>query len=231
MRRRPCATGTSHAELTQKAQMRFPFKSCCEHADVVKTQFRVNRATAGDEWYWLDGNELAPHPATTSSIGAKPRPTSSRRCSSTSGQGNLLLAGRIRHLNRQRSERGRLRNNIRRDLVFDAADLVAQHQLALLQPLHLDQVGAGRHRQGGDRGVEVAVFLLQARQLLPQLAFFVFASSPPLVCFAAGHPARQSPTIIAFSTSAFKRRENPGRSKTLAPICRAAKPGVSSLLR
>jgi len=44
-----------HAELTPKAQMRFPFKSCCEHADVVKTQFRVNRATAGDEWYWLDG--------------------------------------------------------------------------------------------------------------------------------------------------------------------------------
>jgi hypothetical protein len=27
--------------------------------------------------------------------------------------------------------------------------------------------------QGGDRGVEVAVLLLQARQLLPQLAFFV----------------------------------------------------------
>ncbi|MGH6726588.1 MAG: hypothetical protein ACREB8_08590 [Pseudolabrys sp.] len=44
-----------HAELTRKAQMRFPFKSCCEHADVVRTQFRVNRATAGDEWYWLDG--------------------------------------------------------------------------------------------------------------------------------------------------------------------------------
>lgn len=33
----------SRAELTPKAQMRFPFKSCCEHADVVKTQFRVDR--------------------------------------------------------------------------------------------------------------------------------------------------------------------------------------------
>src|ERR1019366_2002778 len=51
----------------------------------------------------------------------------------------------------------RLRNNIRRDLVFDAADLVAQHPFALLQALHLDHVGAERHRQGGDRGVEVAV--------------------------------------------------------------------------
>jgi hypothetical protein len=26
--------------------------------------------------------------------------------------------------------------------------------------------------QGGDRGVEIAVLLLQTRQLLPQLAFF-----------------------------------------------------------
>ncbi len=47
----------SHAELTPAAQMRFPFKSCCEHADVVRTQFRVNRATAGDERYWLDGQD------------------------------------------------------------------------------------------------------------------------------------------------------------------------------
>ena len=43
------------AELTPQAQKRFAFKSCCEHADVVKTQFRVNRLTSGDEWYWLDG--------------------------------------------------------------------------------------------------------------------------------------------------------------------------------
>jgi hypothetical protein len=44
-----------NAELTPKAQMRFAFKNCCEHADVVKTQFRVSKATNGDEWYWLDG--------------------------------------------------------------------------------------------------------------------------------------------------------------------------------
>lgn len=47
----------SRAELTPKAQMCFPFKSCCEHADVVKTQFRVNKSTSGDEWYWLDGEK------------------------------------------------------------------------------------------------------------------------------------------------------------------------------
>jgi hypothetical protein len=45
------------AQLTLKAQMRFAFKNCCEHADVVKTQFRVNRLDAGDEWYWLDGQD------------------------------------------------------------------------------------------------------------------------------------------------------------------------------
>ena len=44
-----------NAELTKAAQNRFPFKKCCDHADVVKTRFNVNRTTAGDEWYWLDG--------------------------------------------------------------------------------------------------------------------------------------------------------------------------------
>lgn len=44
------------AELTRAAQVRFPFKKCCDHADVVKTRFNVNRTNAGDEWYWLDGN-------------------------------------------------------------------------------------------------------------------------------------------------------------------------------
>ena len=53
------------------------------------------------------------------------------------------------------------------------ADLVAQHQLAFLQPLHLDQIGGGRRPQGRDRGIEVAMLLLQARQLLPQRTFFL----------------------------------------------------------
>ena len=66
-----------------------------------------------------------------------------------------------------------LRNDIRRQGVLDLTDLVAQDQLALFQPLHLNQVGAGRQGQGRNRGVEVAVFLLQARQLLAQCAFVV----------------------------------------------------------
>lgn len=43
------------AELTPAAQKRFPWKSCCAHADVVRTRFRVNRVDGEDEWDWLDG--------------------------------------------------------------------------------------------------------------------------------------------------------------------------------
>lgn len=46
-----------NAELTKQAQSRFPFKKCCDHSDVVKTRFNVNKTTSGDEWYWLDGDK------------------------------------------------------------------------------------------------------------------------------------------------------------------------------
>ncbi len=45
-----------NAELTKAAQTRFPFKKCCDHSDVVKTKFNVNKTSSGDEWYWLDGD-------------------------------------------------------------------------------------------------------------------------------------------------------------------------------
>src|SRR5579863_567906 len=67
-----------------------------------------------------------------------------------------------------------LSDNIRRELVLDEGDPVAQLQLALLQALHLDEVGPQRFVQRRDRGVEVAMLLLQARQLRPKLAFFLF---------------------------------------------------------
>src|SRR5580700_9954446 len=66
-----------------------------------------------------------------------------------------------------------LGNDIRRELVFDKGDAVAQLQLALLQALHLDDVSTRRILQGRNRGVEVAMLLLQARQLRPKLAFFL----------------------------------------------------------
>jgi len=46
-----------NAELTAAARIRFPFKKCCDHADVVKTKFTVNRTSGGNEWFWLDGEQ------------------------------------------------------------------------------------------------------------------------------------------------------------------------------
>jgi hypothetical protein len=41
-------------ELTEAAQQRFNFRSCCAHSDVVKTKFKVGGA-GNDEWWWLVG--------------------------------------------------------------------------------------------------------------------------------------------------------------------------------
>jgi hypothetical protein len=59
----------------------------------------------------------------------------------------------------------KLRNDVRRDLVFDEGDAVAQLQLALLQPLQPQQIRRGRLLQRIDRRVEIAVFLLQPCEL------------------------------------------------------------------
>ena len=49
-----------NAELTPAAQQRFGFKGCCDHADVVRTHFRVSQTNYGDAWeFWDDG---APEP-------------------------------------------------------------------------------------------------------------------------------------------------------------------------
>ena len=46
-----------NAELTLSAQQRFPYKKCCEQADVIQTQFRVNKTSGDDEWfYFTDGD-------------------------------------------------------------------------------------------------------------------------------------------------------------------------------
>jgi hypothetical protein len=70
-----------NAELTEAAKFRFPFKKCCDHADVVKTSFNVNRTSNGDEWYWLDGDRWRRIPDDVIHWGAM-RPAVSPRCSS-----------------------------------------------------------------------------------------------------------------------------------------------------
>jgi hypothetical protein len=52
-----------NAELTEAARIRFPFKKCCDHSDVVKTRFAVNKTNNGDEWFWLDGDNWRKIPA------------------------------------------------------------------------------------------------------------------------------------------------------------------------
>lgn len=42
------------AELTPAAKKRFSFQKCCDHADVVRTRFRVAQVDGADEWWWLD---------------------------------------------------------------------------------------------------------------------------------------------------------------------------------
>lgn len=46
-----------NAELTPAARARFLFDKCCDHADVFRTQFKVNKTTGGDEWWYLSGAE------------------------------------------------------------------------------------------------------------------------------------------------------------------------------
>ncbi len=43
-----------NAQLTDAAQKRFPFKNCCDHSEVAKTQFAVRIVDGQDEWHWLD---------------------------------------------------------------------------------------------------------------------------------------------------------------------------------
>ncbi|MEA2887213.1 MAG: hypothetical protein QOD11_1573 [Bradyrhizobium sp.] len=61
-------------------------------------------------------------------------------------------------------------DNIRRELVFDEGDAVAQLQLAFFQALQPQQIRGGRLMQCIDRRVEVAVLLLEASELYRQLA-------------------------------------------------------------
>jgi hypothetical protein len=65
---------------------------------------------------------------------------------------------------------GTLGNDIGRDLVFDKSDAVAQLQFAFLQALQAQQIRSGRLMQGIYRRVEIAVLLLQPRELVFEFA-------------------------------------------------------------
>jgi hypothetical protein len=42
------------APVTAVGQRRLGFKNCCDQSDRFDTQFRVDRASAGDSWYFRD---------------------------------------------------------------------------------------------------------------------------------------------------------------------------------
>ena len=46
-----------NAELTEAARKRLNWTKCCDHADVVKTKFKVNKTNGEDQWLWLDGDQ------------------------------------------------------------------------------------------------------------------------------------------------------------------------------
>src|SRR5271170_5262499 len=72
------------------------------------------------------------------------------------------------------ADQPRSSDDIGGQLVLDEADAVAQHQLALLEALDLQDVRTWRDLQRFDRRVEIAVLLPQPRELRPQFAFFLF---------------------------------------------------------
>ena len=74
----------------------------------------------------------------------------------------------------------RSRDDVGRQLVFDRVDAVAQIELALLQALHLQNVGPARILERRDGGIEVAMFLQEPRQLRAELAFFLVGHRRPL---------------------------------------------------
>jgi hypothetical protein len=76
-------------------------------------------------------------------------------------------------------------------LVLDKGNAVLKVELALLQALDLKNVGPNRILQGGDRGIQIPVFLLESRELLAKLVLFVLGHRPPLV--RASFPAQLIP--------------------------------------
>src|SRR5882757_448359 len=58
-------------KLTDAAAKRFAFKSCCDGSDKVETQFRVDRATGEDRWYYQkDGQWVEVPPDVEGSLNA-----------------------------------------------------------------------------------------------------------------------------------------------------------------
>ena len=83
--------------------------------------------------------------------------------------------------------------------------------------------------KAADRRVEVAVFLLQARQLLAQLAFVGLRHRHRWFALPPARPAKPANYRVFHKPVQAPRNARP--IKDFAADCGAAKPGVPSLLR
>jgi hypothetical protein len=51
------------AQVTPEGRLRIGFQNCCDQSDRFDTQFRVSKQTAGDEWFYREGNSWVRIPA------------------------------------------------------------------------------------------------------------------------------------------------------------------------
>src|SRR6267154_2148674 len=83
------------------------------------------------------------------------------------------------------------RNDVRRQLILDEGNSVAQNEFAFFQALNLDKVDTWDGLQRFDRSVKVAMLLPQPLELCLQLDFFFFGhSQPPNPNVALSLPSR-----------------------------------------
>ena len=95
-----------------------------------------------------------------------------------------------------------LRDDVGRELVFNEGNSIPQHELALLEPLYLEDIGRGRPLQRLDRRVEVAMLLAQPGKLRPQIGFFLL-----------GHPCRSVRATLSCACASGQSK----RGQTQAP--------------
>jgi hypothetical protein len=99
------------------------------------------------------------------------------------------------------------RNDVRRQLILDEGNSVAQTELAFFQALNLDNVGPWGGLQRFDRSVKIAMLLPQPLELCLQLDFFFFGHSQPPNFNALSRPEqcltspRTRPKILPANTT------------------------------
>src|SRR5580700_2016224 len=118
-----------------------------------------------------------------------------------------------------------LRDNIRRQLIFEPRHLIAQQKLALLQPLQLQLVRLAGVSQGFDRRVEVAVLLTQPLDLGDQRRMFL-RRRPLLVHLAPLYASRSEPSTPSARRCRWVTHKGP-----FSALASSSRPNLTSWVR